>query len=104
MFSVAKKKLLGLVLAVLFAVAVAGLNNRLTLLFLGLPALGILIAAGLRYLYIEWKGVFPHNPIPKSLALTLMTLLVGIQLVYSLTYTLAAWPQAPSTKINYMIK
>ncbi len=104
MFSVAKKKLLSLTLAVIFAVLVAGLNNRLSLLFLGLPAIGILIAAGLRYLYIEWRGVFPHNPIPKSLALILMTMLVGIQLVYSLTYTLAAWPNAPATKTNYMIK
>lgn len=104
MFKAAKKKMLSLMTALVFAIAAAGVNNNLSLLFLGLPAAGIMMAAGLRYLYIEWRGVFPHNPIPKSLALILMTLLVGVQLVYSLTYTMSAWPNASSTKSSYVIK
>lgn len=104
MFKAAKKKMLSLLLALVLAITAAGVNNNLTLLFLGLPAAGILIAAGLRYLYIEWRGVFPRNPIPKSLALILMTLLVGVQIAYSLTYTMSAWPNASSTKNSYVIK
>lgn len=104
LFKAAKKKMLSLVLALVLAITAAGVNNNLSLLFLGLPAAGIMMAAGLRYLYIEWKGVFPRNPIPKSLALILMTLLVGVQLVYSLTYTMSAWPNASSTKNSYVIK
>jgi hypothetical protein len=91
-------------LSVALAVILAAFNNNLEFLFIGLPAIGMFMAAGLRYLYIEWRSVFPRNPIPKSLALVLMAVLVGIQLVYGLSYSLIAWPHTSDTKTVYVLK
>ncbi len=104
MFVAARSKAAILVAAVLFSVLAAGINNNLRLLALGLPAIGIFMAAGLRYLYIEWRGIFPRNPIPKTLALILMIIVVSVQSVYGLSYGLIAWPQAPATKHDYVLK
>lgn len=104
MFRAARRKAYALLAVIIFAVLAAGLNNRLALLALGLPAAAVLISAGLRYLYVEWRGVFPNNPIPKSLAILLMSGLVIAQLTYGLRYSLAAWPQAPKTRQVYVLK
>jgi hypothetical protein len=100
----ARGKSLALVATIAFATIVAALNANLYLLALGLPAIAVFMAAGLRYLYIEWRGIFPRNPIPKSLALALMIALVSVQCIYGLSYGLLAWPHAPSTKTAYVLK
>ncbi len=89
---------------VVFAVLAAALNNNISLLILGLPAIAVFMAAGLRYLYIEWRSVFPSNPLPKALALTLIACLVAVQLVFGLSYSLLAWPHAVATKSAYVLK
>jgi hypothetical protein len=103
-WAAARNKALALASAILFAILAAGLNNNLRLLALGLPAVGIFMAAGLRYLYIEWRSVFPRNPIPKSLAWLLMVLVVSVQLIYGLSYSLIAWPHTDATKTTYVVK
>ncbi|HET7529259.1 MAG TPA: glycosyltransferase family 39 protein [Candidatus Saccharimonadales bacterium] len=100
----APKKVYAYVAAMLFAVAVAAVNNDTKLLFLGLAPMGLLMAAGLRYLYVEWRAVFPRNPIAKSLALLCMVVLVAVQLLYGLRYSLQAWPDTQATKNTYVIK
>lgn len=90
--------------AILLALVVAAVNDDIELLLLGLPALGLLMAAGLRYLYVEWRSIFPLNPIAKYVALVCMIALVAVQLVYGLRYSLQAWPDSAATKHTYMLK
>jgi hypothetical protein len=104
MYTAAKPKSYALGLSVIFAILAAGFNNNLTYLALGLPALGLFIGAGLRYLYIEWRSVFPSNPVPKTLAWLLITAVVASQLFFGLRYSLMAWPDSASTRSVYMLK
>lgn len=103
-WTAARAKAIAFGLSLLLAVVLGAITDNLQMLFLCLPALGIIMAAGLRYLYIEWRSIFPRNPIPKSLALLLMALLVGVNVAYSLTYTLAARPYNTQTKSIYVLK
>jgi hypothetical protein len=104
LYSAARKKAFWLSASVIMGVLLAALNNNLRLLFFSLPGLGIFMAAGLRYLYIEWRSVFPKNPIPKGLAIAMLAAVVTIQALYGLTYSLVAWPAAEPTKQVYVIK
>lgn len=82
----------------------SGINQNLLLVSLGLPALMIVVAAGLRYLYFEWRSVFPYNPIPRFVALVLMVVLVGLQIAYGVRYALVAWPHTMAVHQAYVIK
>lgn len=104
MWSTTRSKTLALSSSIAFAILAAGINDNPTFLAFSLPAIAIFMAAGLRYLYIEWRNVFPSNPIPRSLALTLMICLVAAQLVYGMTYSLVAWPHSLHTKSSYVLK
>ena len=96
---------MSVILAVLvFSIIVAGINNNLLLLALGLPGLAVLVGAGLRYLYAEWRGIFPKNPIPLSFAWILIVLVVSLQMAYGFRYTLVAWPNTTATKTLYVLK
>ncbi len=104
LYSAARQKALWLSASLILGILLAALNNDIKLLFFSLPALGIFMAAGLRYLYIEWRSVFPKNPIPKGLAIAMLAAVVAIQGLYGLTYSLIAWPAAEPTKQAYVIK
>ena len=93
-----------LLLFIAIALVLAGLNNNPKFLLLALPSAILLIAAGLRYLYVEWRTIFPRNPIPKYLALFLMTLIVAAQFVYGAVYSIEAWPHTEQTKKIYVLK
>ncbi|HSX18098.1 MAG TPA: glycosyltransferase family 39 protein [Candidatus Saccharimonadales bacterium] len=88
----------------IFSILLAGLNQNLHIITLGLPAMAVFIAAGLRYIYVEWRRVFPLNPFAKALALGLIALVVGAQLSFSTRYTLVAWPHTAATKSTYVLK
>lgn len=100
----ARSKLYLLLGMVVFGVLAAGINRNLALLSLALPAISLTVAAGLRYLYMEWRSVFPKNPLPKYLALALVTSLVAIHLFYGLRYSLIAWPNSSATRSAYVLK
>jgi 4-amino-4-deoxy-L-arabinose transferase-like glycosyltransferase len=104
MWSRARREMAALMALVILAIVLAGINNNFLVLGLSLPALCILSAAGLRYLYIEWRSIFPRNPLPLSLALMLISSLVGLQVAYGLRYSLVAWPHTPATKKLYVLK
>lgn len=104
LFQAAKKKAWAYVAAIVFATVAAGLNERLSLLLLGLPAIGLLITTGLRYLYVEWRGVFPRNPAAKYIAILLITVLGAVQLLYGVRYALVAWPHTVATHDTYVLK
>jgi hypothetical protein len=104
MASVARAKAATLVLAIGFAVVAAGINNDLNLLALALPAILVFSCAGLRYLYIEWRSIFPRNPVPKSFALLLILAVTLSQLYFGVRYALVAWPHSSATRSAYMLK
>ncbi|HVS79025.1 MAG TPA: glycosyltransferase family 39 protein [Candidatus Saccharimonadales bacterium] len=104
MQSAARVKAIALGLSILFAVAAAGINDNFALLALGLPAVCVFTAAGLRYLYIEWRSIFPRNPVPKTFALALIAALTLSQVYFGLRYALVAWPHSPATRTVYVLK
>jgi hypothetical protein len=81
-----------------------GLGQEISFSLFVLPVFGLAAAAGLRYLDFEWRSVFPRNPLPKLLAILLMVILVGLQLVYGVRYSLVAWPHTTETKTHYVLK
>ena len=87
-----------------FSILIAGINNNPHYLLLGLPAIAVLVGAGLRYLFIEWKRVFPLNPFAYALAISLISLVVVTHLIYAARYSLVAWPQTSQTKSTYVLK
>jgi 4-amino-4-deoxy-L-arabinose transferase-like glycosyltransferase len=104
LWSVAKSKLFILLLSILFSVAAAGINNQFSLLILGLPAIAVIVCAGLRYLYIEWRSVFPRNPVARAMALSLMAAVVVVHLLFGIRYAAIAWPNSVATKNTYVLK
>jgi hypothetical protein len=92
-------------LAVVVITAIAiGLGQSQVFLLFCLPVFGLAVGAGLRYLYYEWRSVFPRNPLPKAMAILLMGILVALQLVYGVRMALVAWPHTAETKRIYVLK
>ncbi len=89
---------------IVVSIIAAGLNENTKMMALAIPSLAILVGAGLRYLYVEWRSVFPRNPVPHFLAWSLVILLVGLHLILSLRYSLIAWPHNPITHHTYMLQ
>lgn len=79
-------------------------NGSLPFVFMALPALSMFVSAGLRYLYIEWKTIFPRNPLPKTIAVIIMATLVAMQVFFGIRYALVAWPHTADTLRLYMVK
>jgi hypothetical protein len=104
MWTAAKAKAASLLICIIFGIFIAGINNNIYLLDFSLVPAVIFIGAGLRYLYIEWRSIFPLNPVAKSLALVLMSCLVAVNLLLGLRYSLYAWPQSIATKTTYVLK
>lgn len=104
LFRLAKTKLYLVVGWFAFGIVAAALNRNLLLLSLALPAITLAIAAGLRYLYMEWRLVFPKNPLPKYLALSLIFSLTFFNIYYGWHYALAAWPNTSATRATYVLK
>ncbi len=104
LFRLARSKLYLLLGLAAFGLLAAALNRNLLFLTYVMPAVAVAVAAGLRYLYMEWKSIFPKNPIPKYLAVVLITGLVGMHIAYGLRYSLLAWPNTSATKSTYVLK
>lgn len=104
LFRLAKSKLYPLVGILIFGILAATINRQLVLLTLVMPVIAIFAAAGLRYLYMEWRSVFPKNPLPKYMALALISLLTAVHLYYGLRYSQAAWPNTTETRSTYIQK
>ncbi|MBI5906436.1 glycosyltransferase family 39 protein [Candidatus Saccharibacteria bacterium] len=100
----ARKETYSLLAILAASIIFSGLNANLELLTLAILAVCIFATAGLRYLYVEWRGVFPRNPIPKVLALSLIGLVIGVHLMLGVRYSLIAWPHTTATHSLYVIK
>jgi hypothetical protein len=82
----------------------SALNHNIDVLILTLPSLALICGMGLRYLFIEWRRVFPRNPMAKYFAIALMFGLILIHVFFGIRYSLLAWPTSAETKHTYVLK
>lgn len=101
MYALARPKAQLLVAVLGVGLYIEALNSNAAMFLLAMPALFVLLAAGLRYLYFEWHGVFPYNPIPRIIALALISLVAAIHILYGVRYALVAWPGSSETTTAY---
>ncbi len=90
--------------SILLTILVVGLGHKEQELLLILPAIYIIIAGGLHFMYKEWFRVFPRNPLAKWVGIGVISIAVGISLIYSVRYSLIAWPNSPETSSYYVIQ
>jgi len=100
----AKRELFALLTLLAISLVAVSLNANPILMTLCLPALAIFDAAALRFLHLKWLRVFPLNPLPKTFAAVLISMLVFFQAGYALRYSLAAWPHSIETRKAYVLK
>jgi hypothetical protein len=100
----ARRELATMVGLLIIGVVFSVLNNNFYLLLICLPALAVFDAAALRFLYVRWMKVFPLNPVPRTLAIIFVCLLVLLQVTYGIRYSLAAWPHNLEIRKSYMLK
>ena len=87
----------------LFICLLSGLSGTYAALALALPLLLIVVGLGLRYLYIEWRHVFPNNPLARVFAIGLMSAVVLAHVLLGVRYSLVAWPATVAThKVNVL--
>ncbi len=91
------KVLTGIVLLVSILIALGG-GITLTML---LPAVYIIIAAGVNLMLQQWLTVFPRNPLARGIGMSLMLLAVLLVSFYQLDRYYQAWQHAPQTKQTY---
>ncbi len=104
LWSRARRELYALSALAALGIIGAGIDHNLLLITLALPALAIMVAAGLRFLYVEWRSVFPLNPLPRTLAIAILVVLVALHVLLGVRYTLVAWPHTVATRQTYVIK
>ncbi len=100
----ARREMYWLVAFVLLALALYGLNGLVAVLLIGVPSIIILVSAGMRYLYTEWRSVFPYNPLPRTLAILLLSAVCLQQLVFSVHYAHKVWPHTVQAKGSSMLR
>lgn len=99
-----RKQFFWLSASVLIILLFGALNNSFNLLIFTLPFVAFVCGMGLRYLFIEWRKVFPMNPLAKGFAIALMFSIIIIHIGYGVRYSLLAWPASDHVKQSYMIK
>ena len=104
LFSRARTKTYGILAIIALGVIAAGINNNSAILLIALAPIMILVAAGLRYLLLEWQSIFPRNPIPRAFAYVLILSVCALSLIYGIRYSLVAWPNTVSTRTSYVLK
>jgi 4-amino-4-deoxy-L-arabinose transferase-like glycosyltransferase len=100
----AKREAYVAITLIVIGVIFASINQNIVLLTICFPAFAILDAAALRFLYIKWSRVFPLNPLPRALAVILISLLILAHVSYGVRYALAAWPHNQTTRKVYVLK
>ena len=66
-----------------------------------IPMVYLLIAGGIAYMLKQWFSVFPRNPLARTLATTLMSLIVLLVSYYHISHYFIAWPRTPDTKSSF---
>jgi hypothetical protein len=100
----ARRETLIVLALILISVVTVAFSGNMLLLVIALPAIAVLDAAGLRYLYIKWFKVFPINPIARAFATCLVSLLLLAHIAYGIRFALLAWPHNVETRKAYVVK
>ena len=85
--------------SVLFAILMT-LGGPVTITVL-MPAAYILVACGMAFMLQQWFTVFPHNPIARMAATSLIAISVILVSYYHISHYFIAWPQTPATKAAF---
>lgn len=99
-----RKQFYWLFSSLLIILILAALNNNFEILIYTLPFIAFICGMGLRYLFVEWRSVFPKNPLAKWFAIALMFGIITIHIFYGVRYSLLAWPASEHIKQSYVIK
>lgn len=86
--------LLVICLMLVLLVTVGGLTSITALI----PLLYVIIGAGIAFMLQQWMAVFPHNPLARNFATTLMSIAIALVAYYHINHYFIAWPQTPATK------
>lgn len=79
------------------------LGGGVTISFL-MPFVYIVVAGGVALMLQQWSTVFPRNPVAKTLATTLMSIVVALVAFYHINHYFIAWPNAPETHSAFQQK
>lgn len=96
--SLDRSKLLAVFL--LLATILAGLGGPVTDAIL-LPAIYIIVAAGIALLLAQWTTVFPRNTLAQSAGILVITLAVIVSCWYNIRAYYIAWPLNFDTRAHY---
>jgi len=80
------------------AAGIIALTNKAVNMTVMVPFIFLLIANGISYLLELWLGVFPRNPIARTIGVSLITLVVGLNCWYNVRNYFVAWPGATVTR------
>lgn len=94
-----RAKILGSIIIV--AIIMAGLGSSAGLSLL-LPFVFIVVCEGLAYLLTEWFVVFPKNPVPRTLGLVLVSMVVTVSCIFQLASYFVAWPSTDAAKGHFV--
>lgn len=86
-----------LVVYFVLGTALIALDGPVSLALL-LPAVYIVVAAGITLMLQQWFTVFPRNPLARSVGSSLITIAVLVTSYYHINQYFIAWPNAPETK------
>lgn len=93
------------VLILFFAVTVLLLTVSTTVVIgLLIPAVFLIITAGITFFLQQWMTVFPKNPVARSIGFVLILSAISISVLFQLKSYYVAWPLAPATKATYRLK
>jgi hypothetical protein len=66
-----------------------------------LPIVYLVIAGGVAYVLHFWLGVFPRNPLARTIGITVVVAVIGLSCFYNLKQYFIAWPHNPETVAVY---
>lgn len=90
--------ILGIILLTFVWIAISGNQQAIIMV---LPFIYLIIGFGLENLLGKWFGVFPRNPIARSVGMSLMLVAAALAVNFQLQRYFRAWPNAPATKEAY---
>ena len=93
-----RSRQLGLFSAV--GVVLIALNGSVGLSLL-VPVLYMVAATGITYLLHEWLGIFPRNPLARSVGIGLVALAVAVSCLYNYRAYFVAWPHNTVTSATF---
>jgi hypothetical protein len=82
---------------VVLALILAVLNGWIAL-FVALPVVYMVIAAGVALLLQQWFTVFPRNPLARLIGVLMVSLLVVLSAYYNTRHYFVAWPKNSQTE------